>query len=572
MKNFKIYIYMLISVFLFSMTGCYELDRYPLDKLNSGIFWQDEAQAHQGLMGVYSRLKQSNAFGRKFMIDAQTDIGYGSHGQSYQQLSNGAVTVNTDFVVDTWKDNYEGIAQANTFILNVTEMTDEQIDPAVKAGFIADAKFLRALFYNELLTFYGGVPIYDETTDIGKEFADMLKPRDTEEAVRAFIVQDLTDAAAVLPATRTGNEKGRPTASSAYALRGKVYLFNKEYDKALADFNEVVDPKYGHELYNDFAGLFKPGGDESSEMIFAIQNLSNSGQVYGMQLPKYLGTRTSYGSCWGNSSPSNDLFNMYEYKDGSDIVWDDVFPGFDASDDVKKEVFHATLGDDGMVTEYPKYRNELLDFYTQLDPRCAATLITPYTEYLGWVQNKGKTLEWILTRQAARGENGYIFFDKPWYLHLWRKFVPEGNMDGLINSRDHSPTNFPLIRLADVYLMMAECYNQKSSPDQTMAAEYVNKVRSRASVDMPAITETSQEDIFTRIVRERAVELACEGLRWNDLQRWEMLEDIIPGAVIEQLTGEVLQNREASFPRDYLFPIPQGEMDINPEMVQNPGW
>lgn len=552
------------------MSSCYDLDRYPLDKPSSGTFWKNEMQVHQGLMGVYQTLKLSNVYGTKFMTDSHTDIGIGYDGISAPELDNGSMTSTSGLVSNKWKECYEGVAQANNFIMNVSAMTDEMIDTSVKTSYLAEAKFLRSLYYIELLNFFGGVPIYDETTDVSQDFSNMLKPRSSADEVRNFILNDLQDAISSLPLSWDSSEKGRATKSSAIAIRGKVYLYNAEYALALDDFEEVIKPEYGHLLYSDYAGLFLPGGDESSEMIFAIQNAGGVGQDNGMAYGKYLGSRSSFGSCWNNSMPSTNLVNQYEYKDGTDIDWDAEFPGFSANNEVKSDVFESILSEDlTTVVAYPAEIDKLRELYGNLDPRCAATIITPYSEYLGWVSNQPKLCTWVLAA-GTKEVNGFIRHNRSWYTYLWRKFVPEGNMDGQINNREHVPINFPIIRLADVYLMMAECYNETSQEDK--AIEYINAVRKRASVNMPNITESGHDDIFTRIVRERAVELAGEGLRYNDLRRWRLAGEYVNGTIARELTGEKLYDRIFDETRDYLWPIPLTEIEKNPNLQPNPGW
>jgi len=209
----------------------------------------------------------------------------------------------------------------------------------------------------------------------------------------------------------------------------------------------------------------------------------------------------------------------------------------------------------------------LKDLYASLDPRCAATVITPYSEYLGWVSNEAKMCTWVLA-SGTKESNGFIRHNRSWYCYLWRKFVPAGNMDGQINSRDDVPINYPVIRLADVYLMMAECYNELEQ--QGNAITYINMVRSR--VNMPGITETTKDDIFTRIVRERAVELAGEGLRYNDLVRWRLAGEKINGKTARELTGEKLYDTTFDENSNYLYPIPYTEIEKNPTLTQNPGW
>ena len=106
-------------------------------------------------------------------------------------------------------------------------------------------------------------------------------------------------------------------------------------------------------------------------------------------------------------------------------------------------------------------------------------------------------------------------------------------MNGTLTNREHVPINFPLIRYADVLLMLAECYNGMDKPDEAIAL--INRVRNeRDDVKMPSLSRTSgpdylrastKEKIFERIVHERAIELACEGHRFGDLKRWGLCEE-----------------------------------------------
>lgn len=148
-------------------------------------------------------------------------------------------------------------------------------------------------------------------------------------------------------------------------------------------------------------------------------------------------------------------------------------------------------------------------------------------------------------------------------------------MDGGINNRADTPINFPLIRYADVLLMLAECYNEMN--DQTGAVKLINEVRARPSVNMPGINSgpewlkaTTKEEVFQRIKHERAVELAAEGHSFSDMRRWGLLESL-NGRKEKDITGKVRYTRAVST-RDYLWPIPASEIEKNGKLEQNPSW
>lgn len=207
-----------------------------------------------------------------------------------------------------------------------------------------------------------------------------------------------------------------------------------------------------------------------------------------------------------------------------------MIPGFNESDDVKKETFYATLNKGlNQVETYPAAKDKLLDMYSKRDPRMMATIILPYTTYKGWYANAPMDTEYIITAKSgqANEKNGFIRVNGNYEMYLWRKFVAEYDMDGAINNRADTPINFPLIRYADVLLMLAECYNQ--TDQQTKAVDLINQVRAR--VGMPGLNSgpsylkaTTKDEVFKRIRHERAVELAGEGHSFSDMKRWGLLD------------------------------------------------
>ncbi|PXV65907.1 putative outer membrane starch-binding protein [Dysgonomonas alginatilytica] len=584
MNKYKIFITACIALVAFS--GCYDLDRFPYDQVSEGTFWKNETQVNQGMMGVYAALRVDDAFGLKFAIDNISDMGVGYDPQGYGPVLLGTYTGRTDLIKKSWKSLYDGVMRSNLAIRKIADATE--LTPEAKSKYVAEAKFLRAVFYFQLYNLYGGVPLYDETINQSTDYNTLLKARNTDKETVDFIIKDLTDIinGGSLPVKWETANTGRATLGAAYALRGKVYLYTKEYQKASQDFEEVItDSKgkgYGYKLYNNYADLFKPEGDESSEMIFAIQNAGGVGTDYGMPMTFYMGTRSSFGSCWNNVMPSVKLVNEYELKDGKKFDWEDYIPGFtdvtNVGQIIRDETFVSTLKSDGKAVDtYPKNKDILLSMYENRDPRMASTVLLPYTMYNGWVSNKARTCEFVVARNVAPNEsNGFVRINGAYTeSYVFRKFVAEGNMNGGINNRAHTPINFPLIRLADVYLMYAECQNELDK--QGIAVEYINKVRQRPSVNMPAVNSgpawlkaSTKEEVFDRIQHERAIELAAEGHRWDDLRRWKLAKTLIPGNVYG-FTGKRLLTK-VFIDRDMLWPIPGEEMDINPNLVNNPGW
>lgn len=588
MNNIRINKLLILFFSILFLSNCDELDRYPYDRLNQGTFWETDEHAKKGILGVYSKLKAStDLFGggnyaMLFASDCMSDIGMGYDEPGNYRMQTGQYTGYTNELVSKWQTSYDGVQAANIVIRNVKN--SETISEDVKSQVIGEAKFLRSLFYFHLMDYWGGVPIYDEKTNIDEEFNNMLKPKATIEQVREFILNDLTDAIERLPVAWIQTDYGRATKGAAYAMRGKVYLFAKEYQKAAEDFEEIILKKtvYRYGLYPDYAKLFLPkeigGGDESNEMIFAIQNRSDWGKRIGIPTVFFMGTRSAYGWSWNCAMPSTALVDMYELKDGRKFDWNDFIPNFNESQEVRDSVFIATLSNDKRKVEaYPKYRETLLNMYEQRDPRMRQSIILPYDFYNGYLGlAKPNRCEFVVA-QGTSENYGFIRSNYPSVHHyFWRKMIGEENIGGLLQDKQHSPINFPIIRYADVLLMLAESYNELHREDESVAL--INEVRQRPSTNMPRINSgpswleaRTKEEIFKRIMHERAVELAAEGLRFSDIKRWRLGEELLNKDEL-QITKRKAYTRVFT-ERDYLWPIPSVELDMNPNLKpNNPGW
>lgn len=572
----KKYILLLAAVGM--MSSCYDLDQYPHDRLTSGTFWKTEDHAHQGMVAMYNTLLNENVFGAYYNNDALGEIAMDYNNWQMPSIIKGTYSDRGGIIESRWQSAYNGIFRANLLLQNIDGVDISEEEKELYKG---EARFIRALYYFQLFDFYGGVPLYDETTVVGEEFANMKKPRTTEEETLKFILADLDAAVKVLPVKWESTEYGRATRGAAVALRGKVKLFSKDYAGAQADFEEIVlDPEgrgYGYGLIDSYADLFTLAGDQSKEIIFSIQCINGTDNNYGLAYCLRLGTRAAFGGCWNNCMPTDILADMYEYQDGRPFSWEEIFPGFYTVDGKQKEIFEATLSEDKKtLAKYPEHLAEIRNAYESRDPRMEQTLITPYSHFLGCNGRTPKEMEYVLAT-GVNEANGFLRENQPAYFnYYWRKFVPEGDMDGVLIDRWYSPVDFPLIRYADVLLMLAECYNENGN--QTGAVDLINQVRQRPSTHMPKLNSgpawlkaETKEEVFERIVHERAVELACEGHRFGDLKRWGLAKEKL-NYDYDDILGKFVFKR-VFVDRDYLWPIPAKEFDSNPNLgEQNPGW
>lgn len=577
----KIYTSICITLAALGFGGCEKLDYVPGDQLSGATFWQTEEHARQAISGVYNAMRQPWCFGMEFTFDMCSDLADGtspwadvSRGTSFTSASSG--------VQNHWQYLYELVHRSNTVIRNVADMP---ISRETITHVTGEAKFMRAMAYFRMLNCWGGVPYYDETCDINEQFSTLNSPRCTPDELRHHILQDLTDAIALLPVEWSSEDRGRATRGAAYALRGKVYLFDRKWNEAIADFEEIVlnkNASYGYTLHPDYDNLFRLyNGRTSREMIFSIQSIDGNTAGYALDIVSYFGNKSTMRLIASNRIvPSVTAVDMYENTDGSPFDWDDTFPGFNSGDSrFRRDILSVAINDestmitDSLFCDVKKVRS----IYENRDPRLCLNVITPYSHYLGTdAGSNPMDKEFVLADPSKGGAPmegaAYIRNSEGWNSYFWRKWIPTGNLDGYWGEYTRTPYEFPLIRLGDVILMLAEAYNEIGQTEK--AVEEVNKIRSRAG--MPCLNSgpswlavAGREEMAERIRRERAFELIGEGQRYWDLRRWGLLQSTVKDAT--DIFGDLMYQR-AYQPRHEIWPIPLVELERNTNLVQNPGW
>lgn len=561
--------------------GCESLDYTPGDQMSGQTFWQTEDHARQAAVGMYAAMKEPWCFGMEFTFDMCSDLADGT--SPWADVSRGdAFSSSSSGVQNHWQHLYELVHRANTVIRNVAHMpiSQETIDRVT-----GEARFLRAMAYFRMLNCWGGVPYYDETCDINEEFAHLDAPRCTADELRGHILDDLTDAIRRLPISWDAADLGRATKGAAYALRGKVYLFNRQWDEAVADFEEIVYNKtnnYGYSLHPDYNDLFRLyNGRHSDEMIFSIQSIDGNTAGYALDIVSYFGNKSTMRLIAGNRIvPSTTLVDMYENPDGSPFNWDDVFPGFNTGDPQMRRRLMCVAIDQGsteVTSTLDSDTTKVMDAYRLRDPRLCLNVITPYSHYLGTDAGSSPMDKQFVLADPTKGgapmeAMAFIRNSEGWNSYFWRKWIPTGNLDGYWGEYTRTPYEFPLIRLGDVLLMLAEAYNESGATDKAVIE--LNKVRER--VGMPGLDSgaawlavSGKEAMAERIRRERAFELAGEGQRYWDLKRWGLLEQSVKNAT--DIFGDLMYTRTYQ-ERHQLWPIPLVEMERNLNLTQNPGW
>ncbi|MBN9300031.1 MAG: RagB/SusD family nutrient uptake outer membrane protein [Filimonas sp.] len=601
----KCFYILLIIVAAASLGSCKKdiLDTAPNYAVSSSTMWTTDNLTDLGVAGVYNALRGGGSGSFNMLYELYSMDRFGYTGQARDLSSDAGLTAATStpgnsFFNSAWSQLYEGVKRANDAITSIPSKSPS--DATKKARYIAECKFLRAYFYFRLNQLWQGVPVYTNQV----EWNGFNKPALSSDSVWIAVIKDLTDAIneTNLPVKyAAGNANyGHITKGAAYALRGIVYQYQNKYDLAIADFQQVQAA--GYALYTgagalSYKMLFKTANEQSPEMIFSMQNMDQAG--YGGTTEFYCGNRSSWGSCWSTLSPSNELIDLYENADGSKFNWDNIIPGYSTMPVAQREVYFlrnnattaeltAAQGRGAQTSLYLPTGNEarIAAAYANRDPRLAQTIITPYSTYLGApIGGSGDlTYTW---RWPFRNDNpptqdlksdvvNYGFY---WY----RKFVYEGSSEG--TTRDQVPTDYPIIRYADIALRWAECINEQSGPVQ-QALDLINSVRSRAGMPVLQTTDASkptfvsgQSDLRERIRNERRVEFPNEGVNFFDELRWGTWKQkkftLADGSAngIKHAWGKIIT--QYVYQGDYVtrWPIPTSVIQItNGTVAKTPGW
>ena len=549
-----------------SLAGCDDfLNRYPYDRNSAATVFDSAEKAEAVLIGAYSTLAYDyttpdglnwDAFAG--VLDPQATAGLTG---SFLYLA-GTIQPNNDMFLTWWKRFYEGVNRANDFILHVDAVPD--MDEATKACRKAEAKFLRAYNYYRLNCLWRGVPVYLENLGPGQ----YTKERSSEEAVWQTIIQDLSDGIACesLPDkyASSSSDYGRITKAACYMLRGKVYIAGVSY-----------------------ADLFTLENERCDEMIFSFQaeNLENSGNVFS----RSYGNWETAGNGYNIYYVSTDFVETYECADGKPFSWDDYLPGYSSMTPNARKIFFCrdgltdaelnTLVSDGAdVSKYLPDGNEarLMAAYSARDPRLAATVITPYSEYLGGYY--GEELTYVY-RYPFRSDETDVGNDirtrrNSNMLYCPRKFVAVGRE---CTDATYNPVDVPIFRYADLLLLLAEAINEQGPSRYTDAIPFVNMVRERAGVAPLGSNEytevTGQEDMRARIRNEKRWELALEEVLYTEELRWGTWKEFRfgPNAGLKDLWGTNITNYDFGGDHYTRWAIPASEVQMA-NLQQNEGW
>ncbi|OFY56588.1 MAG: hypothetical protein A2X22_02595 [Bacteroidetes bacterium GWF2_49_14] len=472
MKKMRYIVYM--GALVLGLTACTKdfLELTPKTGLVEDNFYKTESDAFLALTGVYDALAVQNWQFIPLMSDIWSDDAFAGGADAadmsqWQEIESNQMTPENGSATDLWNRCYTGIYRANLYFQKEGGIT--WTNPENQKRFIAEAKFIRAYIYFDLVRHYGWAPIINTVLPSIDDYRSVTQ--NTPAELYKQVAADLMAAMPDLPVTVPSTEVGRVTKPAAQALMARIYLLYNGVKTAIPDLGltgewtdgtTVIDKAYvqlaldeiitsgTYELVPNYADLFDWEHQNSIEAVFELQYSEKA--------------KSSDWGGWGINGNFSVIFYGMRNPEGFGGAWDAGWS-------------FATI------------TWSLVNEYESGDPRKNAT---------------------VFNADAENGQYLHAFMNTGYFNKKW---MPRTAFQATAGSREHNyPANFIDIRYADVLLMAAELY---VDDNPTKARDYLNQVRTRALGESAALSFVTLENIM----HERRVELGGEGSRKWDLLR-----------------------------------------------------
>ncbi len=640
------------------------LDRQPDDMLTSENIFEKKNTTQRYLWNVYSYVPDEGSFRgidwSNFHHNV-TDLMSMSHsGFDYKKYMHNNMSPNSGAFLSLWQKMYQGIREATYFMEHVGDCPE--LTSAEVTQWKAEARYLRAYYYYELLRFFGPVVLLkDELADFTRDDLDEYSRTPWDECVK-WVCNEFDEAAKDLPTVANGANYGRATKGAALGIKTRLLLYNARdlfngqggtgmYDniknrhgenlfsttKDLTKWKEVADAaeavmKLGtYSLINDPAKTplenlhnLYVSLDYSTENL-VVQQVSNAYHIRVQCMPE----RTGYsGTAYGTLAPTQKLVDAFAMANGIYPVTNIDEPGynhglnpvFDTRSELNEANEFAASGKTGahpffeMATD-ESYKASLLTKPIQnaFNNREARFYLNVFWSGMQWVSGAGSQLSCIKdnNNNAIPASIGFYTGAPSGPTPTQNNYPPTGYMmlkwvdPSLANNQWYNKLSFPLLRYADILLMYVEAKIELNEIDSSCLSAW-NEVRHRAfgvtdgSIDIETIYPDVKDDQATArkyLRQERLVEFCAEGIRFFDVRTWMTAEEDMTGEVVgcnitatdDKIGGDFWQRSSIFAPgsygegnvndtkrnftkKQYLYPIPQNELEKVPGMKQNLGW
>ncbi len=512
--------YCLAATIALSVVSCkksLDLDIENPNRVDESNFWKTSKDAVEGLNAVYGNFyRNGSPYSRwlPYYMDVRSDDGYStSPWNELRSISAHNITqYSFEVNYDTWWHHWRGVYRANQVITNVPAIV---MDDALKSRIIGEAKFLRAVYYYNLINIWGNIPL------ILQPSLPADKPSQvSQEEVWAQVEKDLTEAAEALPLSYSGEEVGRATKGAAYGYLGRAHMQQKDWQAAATALQWLITgPGMAqYDLVTNYSDNFRHTTENNKESVFEVQ----------------FKMRPENG---GDDGPTSNV--------GTSRAPFFAPPGHGFNDaNMHRWVVHEFLKENATGGGR--------------DPRLGVTALYDSTD----VRGPDFTLVYGSTFASKNYDNNIR--NRVWY-HKYLDDYFRINEFEVFNS----PINFRALRFADVLLMYAEALNNTNRTAE--AYPFVDRVRQRAGMPLLSATRPGMTvaQFQAQLEHERITELTGESVRWNDLARWGYFDDAAKLALLKARDPEF---DNFVIGRNKYMPIPQSEIDINPNLIQNPGW
>lgn len=474
------------------------------------------------------------------MLAMATDEAEGPTATTLNAVNGGDLSTAFNYGTEMWFFNYLVIRKCNTLLSRIDGVPG---DANLRNRLKAEGKFIRAFCYADLIKAFGGVPLILKEQNADD---DLLVPRNTYKECLDQIIKDCDEAAAVLPATHSSADVGKATKGAALALKGRVLLHYASplnntanevarWQSAAAASDAAI--KLGvYSLYPNYYRIFldKSG---NNEVVFAskFQRPSRTQQT-PWKLAMSIQAPDVVGGAWGGFSPTQNLVDAYEMKNGKMIT--DPSSGYDPQNPYKDRDSRL---DQSILRNGSPWKGVVVETFDGGNAQNPAN---------GDRTKTGYGLKKLLDDKYVTADQVYQGGDNDWIY----------------------------IRYAEVLLNYAEAQNEAVGPDASVY-KAINDVRKRAG--QPDLAGLSQSQMRESIRNERRVELCFEEHRFWDVRRWKLGQTYF-GVPVNRVkvtkTGSTfnytIQELEKRTYKDFfnLLPIPQSERDKNPNLSQNTGY
>ena len=537
-------LFILAAALLTGFTSCVDLDRYPLEELSDGSFWKTGNDAEMAVSDLYNSLPYWD-------VDDAINSDDAVHGIKWAagNISKGIY----DPLDQSWSGTYGVIRQANLILSKIDEIPD--YDEAEKKKVLGQTYFFRAFHYFDLIRTFGDVPYVDRPLELSDQEGITRTSRDE---VYKHVMDDFDKAIEYLPVSWPASDYGRITKGAALAMKARAALYYGNWQVAADNAKKVMD-QGTYQLWDKdntgkYAQLFWEVADGCDEFILVRQfNAGDNGwYLIGWEAFPTLG--------WGGIDPTQSLVDAFEDIEGAPIAKSNLY-------DEKNP-------------------------FANRDPRLEVNVLHDGETMYGVTIKVAPLKSCYPTGIGQHGDataTGY-------YQQKWLDPSIDPQSTGWDMGKDAV-----VIRYAEVLLTYAEAKNELDPLSQE-AFDAVNQVRRR--VGMPDLQKTdaskptycgTQDDLRQRIRNEWRVEFALEGgKRQWDIRRWGIAKEVLNkplyglkyklvdspdaldgdgGKICILYEGENYIGGTTSYKdHNYVYPIPQKEIDLNPNLTQNDGY